>query len=156
MSTESTESISSSSSPHGLAPTSSASTNIVDEALWASSDTESESPPVPWRTGADTPPPRRIVPYLGHTHWRANRPPQGERPLRRVRVVRVRRTKRRRIVNEKGICVYCPFVAQTTLIAPTARDFFLIMALCFVLACLLIVGLRPVALEILWYIDDPY
>lgn len=35
----------------------------------------------------------------------------------------------------------------------TARDFFLIMALCFVLACLLIVLLRPLAFEILWYID---
>ncbi|KAF8184877.1 hypothetical protein K438DRAFT_1974095 [Mycena galopus ATCC 62051] len=139
MSTETT----SSSSSYLLAPTASTSTNIVDEALWASGDdTESDSPPiVPWRTAADTPPPRRIVvPYLGHTNWRANHIPEGERRVRRVRFVRVRRKKRRRIVNENGI----------------SRDFFLIMALCFVLACLLIVAMRPIALEIFWYIDDPY
>ncbi|KAF7353612.1 hypothetical protein MVEN_01045600 [Mycena venus] len=133
---------SSSSSLHLLAPTTSTSTNIVGEAILASSDTESDSPhTVPWRTGADTPLRRRVIPYLGHTNWRANHPPEGERRHtrpRRVRVVRVRR--KRRIVNENGI----------------SRDFFLIMALCFVLACLLIVSLRPIALEILWYIDDPY
>ncbi|KAJ7261319.1 hypothetical protein B0H12DRAFT_347785 [Mycena haematopus] len=134
MSTES----SSSSALHLLAPTTSTSTNIVDEALWASGDdTESDSPPiVPWRTAADAPLPRRIVPYLGHTNWRANYPLEGERRLRRVRIVR--RKKRRHIVNENGI----------------SRDFFLIIALCFVLACLLIVALRSIALEILWYIDD--
>ncbi|KAJ6606486.1 hypothetical protein DFH09DRAFT_1299731 [Mycena vulgaris] len=127
-----------SSSPALLVPTPSTSTNVVGEALLASGDeTETDSPPiVPWRTGADTPiPPTNIV-YVGHTNWRAQHLPEGER--RRVRR-RVRRIKRH-TVNEIGI----------------SRDFFLIIALCFVLACLLIVLLRPIALEILWYIDDSY
>ncbi|KAJ7929219.1 hypothetical protein B0H13DRAFT_2310689 [Mycena leptocephala] len=136
MSTDST----SSSSARLLSPTPSASTNIVAEALLASGDdTESDSPPVvPWRTGADTPLPRRTVTYVGHTNWRANHRPEGERRHTRRRVVRIRR--KRYTVNEIGI----------------SRDFFLIIALCFVLACLLIVALRPIALEILWYIDDSY
>ncbi|KAJ7093247.1 hypothetical protein C8R44DRAFT_891000 [Mycena epipterygia] len=116
-----------------LAPTPSTSTNVVDQALAASGDdTESDSPPiVPWRTGADTPLPPRNITYLGHTNWRAQHPREGER--RHMR----RRIRRRKYVDENGI----------------TRDFFLIMALCFVLAFLLIVLLRPIALEILWYID---
>jgi len=54
--------------------------------------------------------------------------------------VRRRIRRKRLIVNEIGV----------------SRDFFLIIALCFVLACLLIVVLRPIALEILWHIDDSY
>ncbi|KAJ7043181.1 hypothetical protein C8F04DRAFT_1251338 [Mycena alexandri] len=136
MSTES----SSSSLPLAPTPSTSTSTNIVDEALLfaSSEDTDSDSQPiVPWRTGA-TPLPRRTVAYLGHTNWRANHAPEGERRHVRIRrrVVRIRRRPRK--VYEDGI----------------SRDFFLIMALCFVLACLLVVSLRPIALEILWYIDD--
>ncbi|KAJ6608601.1 hypothetical protein B0H10DRAFT_519844 [Mycena sp. CBHHK59/15] len=76
----------------------------------------------------------------GHRDWHAHHPREGERRQLIVRrpIVRVRR--KRYIVNENGI----------------SRDFFLIMALCFVLACLLIALFRPVALGILWYIDDPY
>ncbi|KAJ7702302.1 hypothetical protein B0H17DRAFT_1194807 [Mycena rosella] len=133
MSTDST----SSSSLALLVPTPSTSTNVVGEAILASGeDTHSDSPPsVPWRTGADTQLPRAAIAYIGHTNWRAHHQPEGDR--RRVR----RRIRRKRlIVNEIGV----------------SRDFFLIIALCFVLACLLIVVLRPIALEILWHIDDSY
>ncbi|KAJ6547055.1 hypothetical protein B0H19DRAFT_251110 [Mycena capillaripes] len=136
MSTDST-----SSSFRLLAPTPSTSTNVVGEALLASGDdSESDSLPiVPWRTAAD-PLPRRTVAYLGHTNWLAHHPYPAEGERRHVRIRRrVRVVRRKRyIVNEIGV----------------SRDFFLIMALCFVLACLLIVSLRPLALEILWYIDD--
>ncbi|KAJ7739707.1 hypothetical protein DFH07DRAFT_965691 [Mycena maculata] len=126
---------SSTSSPALLVPTPSTSTNVVGEALLASGDeTESDSPPaVPWRTAADS---RNIV-YLGHTNWRAQHAPEVERPRLRRRII-VRR--KRRVVHEIGI----------------TRDFFLIISLCFVLACLLIVLLRPIVLEIWWYIDDSY
>ncbi|KAJ7197155.1 hypothetical protein GGX14DRAFT_574291 [Mycena pura] len=128
----------SSSSLDYLVPTPSTSTNFVDEALATSGDDkESDSPPpVPWRTGAD-PLPHRDVGYVGHTNWLADHPPAYERPRIRVRR-RVRIRRKRYVVDEFGI----------------SRDFFLIIALCFVLACLLIVSLRPIALEILWYIDD--
>ncbi|KAJ7168219.1 hypothetical protein C8R43DRAFT_1121399 [Mycena crocata] len=131
MSSESTTS-----SPDLLPSTPSTSTNIVGEALMASGeDTESDSPPrVPWRTAADTGLPLNVT-YIGHTNWRAHNLVEGERRHTRRRIRR-----KRRVVNETGI----------------TRDFFLIMALCFVLACLLIVSLRPLALEILWYIDDSY
>ncbi|KAJ7273176.1 hypothetical protein C8J57DRAFT_1506720 [Mycena rebaudengoi] len=123
------------SSPALLAPTPSTSTNLVGEALLNSDppSSESESPPiVPWRTGADTPIPMNTI-YRGHTAWRVQHAPIVER---RRRPILRRRTRRKK--DEIGI----------------SRDFFLIMALCFVLACLLIVLLRPIALQILWYIED--
>jgi hypothetical protein len=147
MSTDST-----SSSPALLVPTPSTSTNVVEALLQSGDDTESDSPPiVPWRTGADTPIPPPILTYIGHTNWRAQHRPVGERRLVR------RRIRRRKSVNEIGISASPSRrnTAELTVVL-TARDFFLIMALCFVLACLLIVLLRPIALEIIWYIDDSY
>ncbi|KAF7295338.1 hypothetical protein MIND_01073200 [Mycena indigotica] len=116
------------------------STNFVEDVLVTSADErDSALPLVPWRSGADNLDLLRrntYYAYVGHNNWLAARQAQ-QRPLRLRRKVIVRR-QTYTIVDEVGI----------------SRDFFLIIALCFSLAVLMIIFLRPIALELLWYYID--